>query len=336
MRTRLLVPLALAIFAATPLAFAQTAEDRAQARALGERGAEALANHEWAKAEDLFRRGDALFHAPTLTLGLARAEVQLGKFVEAWEAYHRVILETPSGNNAVFTKAVQDAKAESLAVEGRRAQVTLTLTGPTEGTVTLDGIALPAAAVGAGRFINPGNHTVHVEAAAYKPLDTHFQVAEGQSTSVPLVLVPAPPPPAGAVVFTPPPLGGPPPGSPPAPPPPTGHASHTLSYISFGVGGAGLVTGVVTGVLAMSKHSSLHSSPCATGPCLPGDASTFDSNLNSFHTLGTISTVGFVVAGVGAAAGTLLWFVAPGRTEAAGIAITPYVGLGAAGAVGRF
>ncbi len=75
-------------------AFAQSdAENRATARALAAQGQEQLEAKDYAKAEDSFRRADALFHAPTLVLGIARASAAEGKFVEAWEAYNRIIIE---------------------------------------------------------------------------------------------------------------------------------------------------------------------------------------------------------------------------------------------------
>ena len=74
-------------------AFAQSESDKQQARQYYQQGQDALDGRDFKRAEDLFRRGDALFHAPTLTLGLARAQAGVGKFVESWENYHRIILE---------------------------------------------------------------------------------------------------------------------------------------------------------------------------------------------------------------------------------------------------
>src|SRR3954447_24828622 len=67
--------------------------DRATARELAEQGKEALDRRDFAVAEDRFRRADALIHAPTLLLGLARAEAGLGKFLAAQESYERILRE---------------------------------------------------------------------------------------------------------------------------------------------------------------------------------------------------------------------------------------------------
>src|ERR1700727_347223 len=96
----------------TPGAFAQSAADRATARELGNDGQAALDKKDYATAEDRFRRADALFHAPTLLLGYARAAAGLGKVVNASEAYNRIIREgVASGAPSAFVAAVDAAKA---------------------------------------------------------------------------------------------------------------------------------------------------------------------------------------------------------------------------------
>ena len=66
------------------------------ARALAHDGYEAQTHREYAVAEDRFRRAESLVHAPTLELGLARAQVGLGKLVEAHETYRRIVREPPA------------------------------------------------------------------------------------------------------------------------------------------------------------------------------------------------------------------------------------------------
>ena len=59
--------------------------DRATARALAREGYEAQQRRQYALAADRFERAEALVHAPTLLLGLARAQQGLGELVEAQE-----------------------------------------------------------------------------------------------------------------------------------------------------------------------------------------------------------------------------------------------------------
>src|SRR6266542_5174969 len=67
--------------------------DRTMARAMAEEGQDALERRDYRVAEDRFTRADALIHAPTLMLGLARAQAGLGKLVEAHESYQRILRE---------------------------------------------------------------------------------------------------------------------------------------------------------------------------------------------------------------------------------------------------
>ena len=128
-------------------------------------------------------------------------------------------------------------------------------------------------------------------------------------------------------------------------PPPATHSggspNRTYALVAFGVGGAGLIVGAITGFIAMGKHSDLEGK-CPDGKC-PADT---QSDVDSYKSMGTISTIGFIVGGIGAAAGAVLWFTAPKETAAKaanfatvktkGVTMTPYVGGTEAGITGRF
>jgi hypothetical protein len=324
----------LAMLSASP-AFAQSeAENRATARALAEAAHDALEAKDYKKSEDLFRRADALFHAPTISIGLARSQAGEGKFVESCESYNRIIRE---GNTTtpVFAEALEDAKKEVASVEGRRSRAVIAVTGPGPDApqVTLDDAPIKNEVLGVALFVNPGTHILKVTAKGFHPASQSFTVAEGATQNVSLAMEPAPE--EAVVTPPPPPPGG---GATPLPvlPPDTGtttQPNHVPSYIAFGVGGAGLVLGVVTGALAIGKHSSL-ASECPGGTCT---TSSSQSDLSSYHTMGALSTVGFIVGGVGVAAGAILWFVAPSASaQVTTGAVTPYIGPGSAGVVGRF
>src|SRR5258705_2607731 len=83
--------------------------DRLTARALAEEGRVALDRFDYSLAEERFARADALIHAPTLMLGLARAQAGLGKLVEAHESYQRILREGGRpGSPPAFARAVDD------------------------------------------------------------------------------------------------------------------------------------------------------------------------------------------------------------------------------------
>ena len=219
-----------------------------------------------------------------------------------------------------------------------------------ECQVTIDGQAVPAAALGLKRPVDPGSHKVSATADGYKPADTTFSVAEGGSAAATLKMEKAP---AGAVV-----AGGPvpTPGPGPSPASPTepgadtggskGNMNKTLAFVAFGVGGAGLVVGAITGIIASGKASDLKAKCGPDKNTCPADS---QSDIDSYKSVGTISTIGFVVAGVGGVTGLVLLLTAPKDSSStaesshfktvkhdAGLSMTPYFGGTSAGVSGHF
>ncbi len=342
-------------------AHAQSDADRATARQLGQEGFAALDQKDYPTAEDRLRRADRLVHAPTLMLGLARALVGEHKFVEAQEMYQRIIREgVPAGAPEAFRQALEDAKKEVDTASPYIGGVTITVKAAGGGDVpnekvTIDGNPVNVASLGIRRAVDPGTHTLKVTADGFKTAEVKFTVAEGGSVDAPVVLEKDPswvPPTATPVPGTAPgpgegtpvgptPVPGPTPGFPQPPPPgaeqPQGGLPMAVPIAAFGVGAAGLILGSVMGVVALGDHSRL-TNECTAGSCDP----KYQGDIDSYHSAGLISTVGFVVAGVGAAAGvvTLLLHSSGGSAApaqpATGFQVTPVVGPGSFGAVGRF
>jgi hypothetical protein len=276
---------------------------------------------------DKFGRADQLFYVSTLLLGLARAHAGKLQLVTAVSEYQRVVREgTPEGSPQQFVEAVEDAKKELAALEPRIPWVTLNIVGPSSPVVTLDGVAIPPAGLGERRAINPGSHTVKASAEGFIPVERGFNIAEGANEKFALMLerdnTPAVPPP-GAAPDT---------GS------GRGKTMKTIGVIGLVVGGVGLVAGGITGALALNEHSVLVDD-CPKNKC----PSKRQTTLDNFHALSTISTIGFIVGGVGVAGGITLLVLAPssksGSKDAAApkqARVTPYIGVGEIGAVGRF
>lgn len=301
---------------------AQSDSDKATARELWQSGESKLQAHDYKGAESDFKRAGALFHAPTITLGLARAEAALGKYVEAWEAYNSIILENVTTTPA-FAAALADAQAEISKVDGRRGKATITVTGADAPKVTVDDVPLKAETLGVPRFVDPGAHVLRATAEGYKPSTQSFTVSEGSAQTVTLALEKDPDYVPSAAL----------PGS---EAPSSGGRSwqKPAAFVALGVGGAGLIEGVITGIVAIGKHSDL--AKACNGGCPPNESSA----LSSYHTMGALSTVGFIAGGALAAGGAVLLLTAPKGTSApaptTGIRLTPYVGFGSAGAVGTF
>jgi hypothetical protein len=332
------------LFAAASLsvsvpAFAQSDADKATARQLGQEAQDALDHGDFKTAEDKFSRADKLFHFPTLALGLARAYAGQKKYVQAQEAYNRIVREgVPPGAPPAVAKAVEDAKKEAEQIAPKIGGVTITVTPPDAPglKVTFDDQPVNTAALGVRRASDPGSHVVKATADGYKPGTANVNVPEGGSANAAITL-------EKDTGTTPNPNPNPDPNPNPNPNPTpdkpitvdTKKGGSILPFVAFGVGGAGLLVGGITGFIAMGKKSDLDKA-CPNGTC-PASA---QSDLDSYHSMGLISTIGFVVAGVGAAAGVILLVTQPKNpppTQATTkLQVTPYLGLGSVGAVGRF
>jgi hypothetical protein len=287
--------------------------DRATARALARAGFDAQQSGRYAIAADRFSRADALVHAPTLLLGLARAQVALGSLVTAHETYERIVREPLQPHApAVFGKAVEDAKRELAALTLRLAWVTIRVDGTTSPSVTIDDVPVPVAALGVRRPCDARSHTVRASAPGFASAENTFVVGEGGEQAVTLTLDPLPAP---------------------APPPiveaPRRDASPSLrtklAVASFGLGAAGLITGGVAGIWVLTKHSSLGS--VCTGGCPISDS----SELYTYRTVANLSTAALIVAGAGAAVGVTLLVTNPKEKP-----VSAYVGPMSAGIMGTF
>ena len=320
----LTLSISLALIAPSALA-EPTAADRATARTLAQEGQHALETKNYTMAIDKFSRADSLVHAPTLLLGLARAQVGATKLVEAQENYNRIIREgVAPGAPKSWSKAIDDANKEVGAISPRIPWVTITVLGPSSPEVVIDSTPVPHASLGVKRAINPGTHKLKISAEGYLPQEKSIVLTEGQSLSVNVELEQAPdltPPPekkAPAAVAVDTSSGG-------------GEWRKTVAYVSLGVGGASLIVGGVAGALALAKHSQLADACPDRNACDPSQRASIDT----YHRLGTIADVGFIVGGVGVAAGVVLLLTQPKETTT-GTRVTPYIGLASAGVSGRF
>jgi hypothetical protein len=297
------IAIALVLVASMP-ARAQSDADRATARALGEQAHTALTAKDYATAADLFARAEALVAAPTLTLGLARAQAGLGKLVAAHESYQRVV-RWDLGPRAprAFAAAVEAARMEIASVARRLPSLVITVENRTAASVTVDGQPVPKAALGVPRFVDPGKHTVAASGEGSVPATVEIEVAEGESKPVTLRLeqtriataVAGATPVArarssagaavGGEVIVMRPIDGRAPGS----------AAANISPALVGVGVAGLVGGVATGAIALSQR--------------PHGVAT-EAETASYHRMRDLAIGSLVGGGAALLGGTLLGLAA--------------------------
>jgi hypothetical protein len=295
---------------------AATAKEKAEAKALAAQARSAVKEQRFDDAVEALRHADQLDPGPQLKLDLSRALIGAGKLVEASTILHQLEGVTAK---TLPEKKVQGAAKKLLGeLETRIPWIQVTVAGPKEGeaTTTLDGQEVDATSEVP---VDPGEHEVAVEAKGWKRAEKRVKVAEGAHEAVKIKLereaAPAPPP-----------------------PPPESGGSKVPAAIAFGVGAAGTGVGAVFGLLAFNKTTAAKDS-CKDNVCPdnPAVVKTRDQAVQ----YGNVSTVGFIVGGVGVATGIVLLITssgssepAPGETKSAWV--RPWVGPGQAGVLGQF
>ena len=307
-----------------------TAADRETARSLMQDGRDLRDRGDLTNALTRFRAADDIMHVPTTGLEVARIEAAIGLLIEARDAI-AAIRKTPvrPGDPEPFTEARRKAADLDASLEGRVPALTIFVDEVERDApvVSIDGVALPAGTLGLPRSIDPGHHVV-VAKTARAEATQEIDVREWERTELHMALAAAAP--ASPLATEPAPS--------PEAPPRRSHSPGTLTYATMGVAAAGLLTGVVTGLMAWSDKSSL-SSECPNRVCPPGVAST---DLDSANLLATVSTVSFVLAGVGAGATVASLIIgAPSSApvsppSASGARVIPWIGAGFAGVRGSF
>jgi hypothetical protein len=316
---------------ATP-AWAQSDEDRANARAAATQGLAEEDAGRWAAAIELFRRAESIIHAPPHLVHIARSEAKLGRLVAAQEAYLKVTREElpPTAPHA-FLEAQADAQKELAALEPRIGSLKVIVEGGT-AAVTLDGAPMSDALIGIDRPIDPGRHELRAsgDKGASKPVTV--VVAEGAHQVARLVLVPSP------VARATTPDAPPPHDTEPAPEENRSRKGLRIgAYAGWGVGVAGLAVGTAMLFVNHGKRSDADAL-CPNGACplsRKADIEALDADADS---AATISWIGYGVGVVGLGVGTALFFMSksPSSAETAHATVTPWLGVGSAGVRGRF
>ena len=326
---------ALSVMIASPVALAQSAPPTAQeletARTLYKEGKELRAAGDLPGAIAKLQAAHALGHTPVTGIELAKTYVLVGKLVEAREVALSV---ARLGVASDETEKSADARAEAakLAEELRPRIPTLAvkIQGLAQGElahVVIDGVMVPDAAITEPQKVDPGKHDVAVrvgDGAAAREGHASADTPEGQAVEV-AVDVPAAP--AGAQP--------PPPTPDDDATPTTSHGVPGLAKVAFGVAIAGTVVGLYGGIQAFS-YSQAMSTDCHDNRCVTGTPGAND--FASAHNWANISTVAFIVGGIGLAGGIVDLFVerGPRHPAAQGLRASPWIGTGLAGVHGQF
>jgi len=351
MQHRHTVGLTLAIVLAlgTSSAFAMSDGDKEAIRALANDAAKDFDHGDYASARDKFQRAYAIAKVPRLALRAAQADVKLGQLVAAYELYRQAIgLER---NDLWVGKSQEQAQAEAQreldVLQARLPRLTIQVQGvnASEVAVTIDGQAVPAPLLGVERFVDPGKRNVSGKFGEQKS-DQVVTLAEGEKKVLVLKFTPALAMglavPGNGIVSAhagaagaskPSNTPGQPDSSastaPSASPRRASNAARTLAWVSLGMGAGGVVVGTLAGIIVASKYSDLNKS-CPDRQCDP----SHQTKVNNYEHWRTVSTTGFIVGGVGAAAGVTLLLTSPKRENLS--SVTLWMGPASVGVEGAF
>lgn len=354
----LITPFALmAQIAAPGLAQAQEdsgAQETAAARSLAVDGVKLAQADQCGEAVDKLERAEKLKHSAIVLSHLGQCQVKLGKWVEGSESLRKMLREPlPENPTPALEDAYKKAQATLRDVKPRIPTVRIMVAAPREANISLkiDGQDVPSTVIGVALPADPGDHVIEVSAPGYLRASAPVKLVAGGTASVQLELKrdPAAPEPTAAPAPSAEPKQAvhlddraPLPAEAPRQERSSG-AGKVLAYVAYGVGAAGLGVGIGFGAAASSAESSLRNS-CPNRVCPPDR----EDDLSSAKTKGTISTVGFAVAGGGAVLGTLFLVLsgsnsrdtgtlsAPPKVADRGVRTQAKIGLGSVALAGEF
>jgi hypothetical protein len=215
------------------------AHARLAARAIAEQGDEQFYAGRCDKAVPLWRRADALYHAPTLVLRVARCQLLLGRVVAAAASLQSIVDEPLSPEvPPAFVAARDDARRELPHVRARIASLRVVVrprlgVGAPLGAVPIT-VEIDGAAVAPGPWalpIDPGTHRVEVRAdRASWAREVQLDDGEVRTLDVALWVEPLPTVP---------------------------EAQRGIGLLALGLGVASLATGVGLSVSALSTARDL-------------------------------------------------------------------------------
>ncbi len=307
-------------------AVAAEPDELAEARTLANAAADDLDASRFDDALKKAERAEQLYHAPPHMLMIAEAHEGLGQLVEALETYERVAAEPLSPTApAAFRKAREIAAKKEQRLLSRVPSILVDVTGaPSEGAkASVNGRPIPLG--GVATRLNPGKHTVRVEAAGFKPLDVVVILAERGGVNKVLAHLEIGNARRTADATT--------------DATKNDASSRTLvapALVAIGIGTAAAAAGIVTGLLSFSKVEELEQKCTAKAG---GDylcPTNVQPMIDQTQQLSQISTATFIVGGLATAVGiTLLVLGKPQPTNTA-FRIEPIVGMGSFGIRGRF
>lgn len=290
--------------------------NKAAAEALFNEGRSLMAAGRYADAIEKLKASQDLDPGLGTLLNLAECYERVGKTATAWAQYKEIAsLARQSGSKEREELAEQKSKA----LEPKLSKLSISLHSGADAstlTITRDGTTVSSAELGVAIPVDPGKHDVSVTAPGKKKWSTTVEVGEGgQTENVEIPLLEDSANGAGASVA----VDGA--ASPAADKPSDGSTQRVLGIVAGGVGLVGVGVGTIFGLQASSSWKDAKKE-CTDFPY--GCSSKGSSLKDDASSQATLSTVGFIVGGVGLAAGAVLFFTAgSGKEESVAVGVGP-------------
>jgi hypothetical protein len=285
------------------------------ARSLGYDGIEAYQAGNYTLADQKLSRAYQLLPVPTLGMWSARALVQLNFLLAASQRYRAVIGSTLlAGDAAVQRQAKEDAARELAELLPRIPSVLLRLEGAVwdDVSLTVDGVSVRGAAREAPILVNPGVRFIEGQRGQQRVSLRITALPSQHGTAVLDFTTPhaGPAPHQNSLGLE----SGAAKGTGPVQDTGRGATWRTVGWVAVGVGGSALLLSGVTGLVAWGK---LDDFDCHRSPCSSDDQHAVDT----YNSLVTASTVGYLAGGLVAGAGALLLlrYRAPSRDVTVGV-----------------
>jgi hypothetical protein len=313
---------------------------------------DAQAEQRWADAVRSLREAVSVKDTPGLRYHLGHCETELGHLLEASLEYDRALELLKKGAKAPDVEKLLGPARSALLQ--RLPRLILEISAEVhDPRITIDNQRYPASEVGLGVPLNPGSHELRVQATGRRVFERALSLKEGDRIAVPvkmpLIAPPAersdpPPAPAPALPAN---------SNPNAAPVERGSSSAKL-YLMIGesvLTAAGLGVGIGYAVArgnASERADAARSLIEGTAPggsvaCDAPDSellaacSELEAAVDDHGRATLLSQIGFVTAGVGAAALVATWLIYPSpSSRVSGFSMQPVVGFGRLGVSGRF
>jgi len=269
---------------------AQDPRDPAAAEELFRQGRAAAEKRDYLAARAKFRESNRLDPALGTLFNIADCEEKLGRLATAWTLFQEVAQRLAAGDDR---RAIALERARALEARVPRLSVHLATSARSDLEVRRDGVVLGSASLDTWLPVDPGEHVVVVSAKGTEPRSFVTHVGEGERAQ--LEVRPGAPLAGWAAANS---------------AAPSAQSNDTAAYLLSGLGAAGLVTGVVAGILVLDRKHTVDQN-CTDHIC---NQAGYDA-AQSGQTLGVVTTVGLVTGALGLGSATYLFLSAPGPTE---------------------